>query len=244
MASEAARKHPAQGEPGWIGITLSTLGRLLVWLLIAMLFSVIAEWVGMTWFWPDEGLDHSRDMLEREVSYINADFQQSLLTSDPAAYVRAFTDYSYRVLFEYTGIITLVEWLSVPAHPDDGRLVTSLRDGFATIEAYVLAAIAIMQVFFLRLGVLTLAMPVFALFALVAMVDGLVQRDLRRWGGGRESSFVYHHAKRLMLPSIAMAWVIYLAMPIAVHPNWIILPFALLNAITVSITAASFKKYL
>ena len=29
-----------------------------------------------------------------------------------------------------------------------------------------------------------LAGPVFVLFSLVAVVDGLVQRDLRRWGGG------------------------------------------------------------
>jgi integrating conjugative element membrane protein (TIGR03747 family) len=51
---------------------------------------------------------------------------------------------------------------------------------------------------------------VFGLFTLVALVDGLVQRDLRRWGGGRESSFVYHYAKTAAMPLIIMAWVLYL----------------------------------
>ena len=54
----------------------------------------------------------------------------------------------------------------------------------------------ITQVFALRLVILTLAALVIGLFTLVALVDGLVQRDLRRWGGGRESSFVYHYAKK------------------------------------------------
>ena len=56
------------------------------------------------------------------------------------------------------------------------------------------------QVFSVRLAILMLATPVFLLFSLVALVDGLVRRDLRRWGGGRESSFVYHYAKKAAIP--------------------------------------------
>ena len=69
----------------------------------------------------------------------------------------------------------------------------------------------ITQVFAVRLAILTLATPVFGLFALVALVDGLVRRDLRRWGGGRESSFVYHYAKKASIPLIIIAWVLYLS---------------------------------
>lgn len=239
-----ASRHPAQREPGALGRSFQVAVQTLLWLLAAWLFSLVAEWVGMTWIWPGEGVEHSLRMLEREIGHLNADFRQSLLTSNPSAYARSFADLSYRILFEYTGIHALVEWLSTPARPGDGRIVTSLRGGYRSIEPYVLAGMTITQVFALRLGVLTLAMPVFVLFALVAVVDGLVQRDLRRWGGGRESSFVYHHAKRLMVPSVAMAWVVYLALPFSVHPNWVILPFALINAVTVAITASSFKKYL
>ena len=71
--------------------------------------------------------------------------------------------------------------------------------------------------------------------AISAKRTSLVQRDLRRWGGGRESSFLYHHAKRLVWPSIVMAWVVYLAMPISVHPNFVILPFAVLSAIAIAV---------
>jgi integrating conjugative element membrane protein (TIGR03747 family) len=100
------------------------------------------------------------------------------------------------------------------------------------------------QLFAVRLAILTLAMPIFLLFSLVALVDGLVQRDLRRWGGGRESSFVYHYAKKAAFPLVVLTWVIYLALPFSLHPSWVIVPFATLFALTVAVTASTFKKYL
>ena len=93
-------------------------------------------------------------------------------------------------------------------------------------------------------AILVLALPVFALFSLVAIVDGLVKRDLRRWGGGRESSFVYHWAKRSALPLLVLTWVIYLALPFSLHPTFIVLPFAMLFALSVAVTASTFKKYI
>ncbi|QIT54437.1 TIGR03747 family integrating conjugative element membrane protein [Aquisalimonas sp. 2447] len=248
MATREAQvnRHPAARKPGWAGSVLGVIGQLLLWLLVALLFSIVAEWVGQTWVWPDRGVEHSRAMLEREAAYINQDFRRSAIpgVGEPAAYVRAFADLAYKGLVVATGIEWLLEWLGRPPDPNGGRFQAKLRSGYGAAEPYVLSAITITQVFALRVGVLTLAMPVFVLFSLVAVVDGLVQRELRRWGGGRESSFVYHHAKRLMAPSIAMAWVVYLAMPVPMHPNWVILPFAVLNAVTVAITASRFKKHL
>jgi integrating conjugative element membrane protein (TIGR03747 family) len=77
-----------------------------------------------------------------------------------------------------------------------------------------------------RLAVLLLATPVFLLLGLVGLTDGLIERDRRRFGGARETGFVYHHAKRLVAPSVAAAWVLYLAMPTSVHSSLVILPFA------------------
>jgi integrating conjugative element membrane protein (TIGR03747 family) len=65
----------------------------------------------------------------------------------------------------------------------------------------------------------------------------LVRRDLRRWGGGRKSSFVYHYAKKAAMPLILMARVLYLALPFSLHPSWINLPFVL--AFAVIITAST-----
>ena len=96
----------------------------------------------------------------------------------------------------------------------------------------------------MRLAVLTLPTPVFVLFTLVALADVFVQRDPGRWGGERENSFVYHWAKRSALPPLVVSWEVYLALPFSLHPTFVILPFAMLFALSVAVTASSFKKYL
>jgi len=47
-----------------------------------------------------------------------------------------------------------------------------------------------------------------------------------------------------VLPLVALAWVIYLSLPFSVHPSFVVLPFAALFALSVSIMAGTFKKYL
>ncbi|MDX5298819.1 MAG: DUF4400 domain-containing protein, partial [Gammaproteobacteria bacterium] len=79
---------------------------------------------------------------------------------------------------------------------------------------------------------------------LVALGEGILLRDLRRWSGGRESSLRYHLAKKCIKPMLIGVWVVYLSLPVSVHPTWVILPFALAYGVAMTITAASFKKYL
>ncbi|WP_122831116.1 TIGR03747 family integrating conjugative element membrane protein, partial [Pseudomonas viridiflava] len=62
--------------------------------------------------------------------------------------------------------------------------------GVAKFEDYGLAALYTTLVFCVRLVILTLAIPLFMMTALVGFVDGLVRRDLRRFGAGRESSYL------------------------------------------------------
>jgi hypothetical protein len=111
-------------------------------------------------------------------------------------------------------------------------------------EKYLEAMRNVLQTFAVRVTVLGLSTPVFALFGLVGLAEGLMRRDLRRWGGGRESSFVYHHSRKLLGPSILSAWMLYLAAPFSVHPNLVLLPFATVFAVGVAVTTATFKKYL
>jgi len=59
-------------------------------------------------------------------------------------------------------------------------------------QDYLQAAVAATEVYAIRLAVMVSALPVFLLAGLVAVVDGLGQRDLRRFGGGREKGQVYH----------------------------------------------------
>ncbi|MCP3869256.1 MAG: TIGR03747 family integrating conjugative element membrane protein [Gammaproteobacteria bacterium] len=164
--------------------------------------------------------------------------------SDPARFAKRFADNTYHYLFEVTQFVDLIRWVSPRPTTNEQGVRPTLHKIYHPIAEFVIAMMQVTQVFSVRLAILTLAMPVFLMFSLVALVDGLVQRDLRRWGGGRESSFVYHYAKKTALPLVVTSWVVYLALPFSLHPGFIVLPFAVLFALSVAVTASTFKKYL
>ncbi len=107
-----------------------------------------------------------------------------------------------------------------------------------------LAAVYVTFTFVARLTILVLATPLFLLAKLTGFVDGLMRRDLRKFGAGRESSFVYHHVKRAVAPLLFVPWIIYLSLPFSFNPMAVFLPCAMLLGVTMAITAATFKKYL
>ena len=248
MSTTAAQaqdtRHSGQQTADATPSLLRAVLRLVFWLFVALLFSILVEWVGMLFWWPDEGTAHSRAMLADELDYLSGDLRATLLVSDTAAFAKDFAETVYHWLWQKTGLETVMAWLAETPPADASTWQVGLSAGYALVADFVVAAATITQVFSVRLAVLSLAMPAFALSILVGTLDGLVLRDLRRWGGGRESSYLYHHAKRWIWPLFITAWVLYLSLPFSVHPAFSILPFAALIGLLVAITAASFKKYL
>lgn len=231
-------------RPGAFSRILTGIAQSLKWLLLSLLASILIEWLGMIFWWPEQGLEHSRQMLVNELHYLSVDFKHSWLTQHPMQFAKDLSERFYTAVFEWTRVVDVIRWVTpVPAAEESG-VRPVLHRCYRPLADFVLAAMHISQVFAVRLAILILSVPVFGLFTAVALVDGLVRRDLRRWGGGRESSFVYHLAKKAALPVITMAWVLYLALPFSLHPSWIILPFALAFSFAVTITASTFKKYL
>ena len=244
MAEAVADPRRRVIQEGLIAKSLTAVAKVIQWILLSLLFSIIVEWAGMVLWWPDEGIEHSRAMLATEISYLESDFRRSFVTSDPARFAKRFADNSYHYLFEVTRFVDFIRWVSLPPTINEQGIRPTLHKIYQPTAEFVIAMMQVTQLFSVRLAILTLAMPVFLLFSLVALVDGLVQRDLRRWGGGRESSFVYHYAKKAALPLVVITWVVYLALPFSLHPSFIVLPFAAMFALSVAVTASTFKKYL
>ena len=244
MARPPAPRDTGASRPGVIARTLRRVGSAIHWLLLSLLISILIECVGMVYWWPESGLEHSRRMLDTEIGWLDRDFRQSLLSSEPARAARRAADRSHDLLFEGTGLIQLKDWLRRSAVDTASSAKHRFRRWYRPTADFITAAGQVVQLFVVRLTVLALATPVFLLFSLVGLVDGLVQRDLRRWGGGRESSYLYHYAKGSVWVFLIAAWVIYLAMPISINPAFVIVPFAILFGFSISITASTFKKYL
>ncbi|HEP8866434.1 TPA: TIGR03747 family integrating conjugative element membrane protein [Pseudomonas aeruginosa] len=222
--------------------------RMLGVLLGSLLLSILMECVGMHWFWPEQGWRHAQGMLDYELSQLSSHFTQSAVIQEPGRTVRLLVESAYEWIFVKTG---LLDWMSqasararAPSHTEahDFRYYISLV--YQWSESYLIAAAFTVLTFIVRILVLVLTLPLFIMAAFVGLVDGLVRRDVRKFGAGRESGFVYHRAKASLIPLAVMPWIIYLTLPISVHPLMVLLPSAALLGAAVCITASSFKKYL
>lgn len=212
----------------------------------SLVLSIVVEWIGMTWFWNDQGVAHSRWMLEREASFIAQDFRRGFLNLNPVQFAAKCADVFHYLVFEVTRLVDVIHYVQQPVHPSDtwfGGVHASTHAMYLGIAHYVEAAINMVQVFALRLAVLVLSLPFFILFSLIASADGWVERDLRRLGLGDESGFTYHPLMKAVKPTFIGAWLVYLSLPTSVHPNLVIVPFATLVALLVGMTVSKFKKY-
>lgn len=246
MTRRAPNRHeldPAERRRGLLARTAARITSALRWLVVSLLISIAIECLGIALWWPEAGPEHSRNMLHTELGYLQQDFNKSLITDSPERFAASFAK-SARSLLELIGIRHLSSGIWNGASQEPSALRSLLRYLSQAIAPYLEAARNSVQLFAVRLAVLILTLPTFVLFSVVGLIDGLVRRDLRRWGGGRESSYLYHYAKKSVWRFVLIAAITYLALPISLHPAFILLPFATLFALSISITASTFKKYL
>lgn len=229
-----------QGRRGVLTLTFQRFGQFLAWLLFSLFFSISLEWIGMSYWWQDEGAQHSLDMYQTEVGYLANDVQPTLIANDPARFAANVSGTVYEWVWVKTGLVGVVEWIGKP--PDAGA--SAVHEWLHDRYQYAVATIATTQVFFVRVAILILALPVFLMAGVVGVTDGLTERDLRTWSGGRESGYVFHISLIMIMPALILAWTLYLSMPISIHPALVVLPFAILFALAIRLAAASFKKYL
>ena len=232
---------PRRKEPGLLGKLLSGIVAIICWLIISLLISVIVEWIGIRFFWPEQGSQHAQTMLEKDTSYLHHRVANSAsvfaqwirqTADDLVAWVEQGLDFQY-----------FFAWLSEPTSTDDTVFKHGLSEVYAKFEPYVDSVPYTIQVFLVRLAIVVLSLPSFLLFGAIGLVDGLVERDLRRWGGGRESSVVYNLARKSVFRLFIFACVVYLSFPITIAPSWIIIPFAITFGLSLRITFERFKKY-
>jgi len=245
MAEAGATRTPpreVQKPQGFWGKLLSLPFRLLWLLLASLLLSLLFEYIGIAFFWTDEGYKHSQQMFSTELGWLNEQFRRSLMLSEPGKSIGILMHGAYDILFVKSGFLAFSQ--NAPIKAQGKGLIAVASSLYLGIEHYALASLYVVMTFLVRLAILFLSIPLFVLAILVGLTDGLMRRDLRRFGAGRESSFIYHRAKKLIVPLLVLPWIVYLSAPVTVYPHFVLLPCALLLGTAVTITAATFKKYL
>lgn len=247
-ASQSAQTQQQQvREKGLIARTLSLPFAFIGIMLGSLLISIFMEWIGLYFYWPEQGWHHAQNMLNSELQWLADGYSRSLLIDQPGRTAKDLVNTAYFWTFEKTGF---VEWINHSAtqsrlNGNQGEGITrALGVMYVYVEDYGLAAMYTVLTFLTRLIILVLTTPLFLMAAFTGVVDGLVRRDLRRFGAGRESGFVYHRAKMMIVPLAVAPWIIYLALPVSLSPVLVLLPCAAALGVVVSITVGSFKKYL
>lgn len=221
----------------------------LIGMFLASLFvSLVIEYVGMVFFWPELGASHSEAVMHTEIGYLSSEFTRSLLLSEPSITLVRWISAAYQWAFVDSGFLAWIHRAyETQAHSQNeiARELNSWSGQLAhSLQGFLLAGMYVTVIALIRVTILLLSIPLFVLVVLVALTEGMGRRDIRRYGAGYESSFVYHHAKRMVKPAVYIPCMLYLSWPTAVYPNLLLLPAAILLGIAVTVTTASFKKYL
>ncbi|SFT72107.1 TIGR03747 family integrating conjugative element membrane protein [Paraburkholderia aspalathi] len=249
MTDPAVAAQRQQAHQQGLLVSLITLPFRFVGVMCGSLMLCIAiECVGLHCFWPEQSWHHAQAMLDFELDQIGGAFRRSLVVQEPGSTIHWVVEHAYDWLFIKSGLLAWIQESSARAELDSQRHVKDLRYylGYVAVhlQADLIAAAYTVLVFLVRLGVLCLTLPLFAMAAFVGLIDGLVRRDIRRFGAGRESGFIYHRAKASLMPLAILPWVTYLALPVSISPLLVLLPAAAALGLAMDIAAGSFKKYL
>jgi len=229
-------------RPGLIISAISLVLRIIGLLIASLLFSILIEFAGLLLFWSDQGWRHSQAMLTSELGWLSEHFKASLLIQQLGPAIVQMLDSLNQWLLVKTGFADFA--LEARVSSQGNGFWSWINQLYVSIEDFVLAAVYVTFTFVVRLTILLLAIPLFLLAMFTGFVDGLIRRDLRKFGAGRESSFVYHRAKRAVIPLLIVPWVIYLSLPFSLNPIAVFFPCAVMLGIITAITAATFKKYI
>lgn len=237
MASRNASFH----ERGIAGALFAPLkwsfGALFV-LLALILPAWIIDCVFVFKVWPD-GLERLQSILDEDLARAMRLWDSH---SEFPRFAAATANFLYAMLFKVTGIHDMGARFAEGAAlsiPD-----TVVRNTYiANFEAIQVAMVGT-QLFGIRLATLLMATPMLALAYLVALVDGLVQRAVRRASGGRESASLYHRAKHLQLILLVMTGAGCHLLPMSLDPRYIWLPAAVVVAVLARTQWSYYKKHL
>ena len=257
MSTAAAAKGPIRPRTrGPVELILEVSFGLLFVALFAWFVGLVIEVGGSFTIWKQQGpVEHSRRLVDQDLGYIAA-APRSLLIDDTEAFARRIIGW-VAWPYERFGVVRFYERMhqadaapaAAEAKPAGKRrlnqgLGNATRSVMTVASRWAVVSMHVAQDVVLRLSVALFALPAFALACIVGTVDGLVRRDLRRWRGGRESSFVYHHAKRYTGWALTGGFGLYLTWPFGgFNPAYMVLVFTVLVAATLSTTVAAFKKY-
>lgn len=172
MAKEESRPQQNTAPPKKTGLLRLLLWRLpwhIAGILLASLFlSLMVEYAGLIFWWPEQGAQHAREMMETELRFLSSDFTRSLVMSQPSVTVMSWVRDGYRWFTENAGLSG-----TLSAGNGDGNLFTrtvATSGAWLAVQfrVFLEATLYLTVVFVVRVSILFLSVPLFVMAAAVA----------------------------------------------------------------------------
>lgn len=187
-----------------------------------------------------ERIDALRETLVTEI--MTADDALPHVFGSPSERAMRWAMRAYDILYVKTGLDR-----SMIATPSDfTELDRAVRRGVdaAAAQPHWQAMMLGTQLLAARVALLPAILPTLLFAWIIGLADGAVARWLRRAGGGRESSNIYHRAKYFHVALFTLALVAWLWAPTRLELWQLAVGLALIGAILIRIQLMYYKKYL
>ena len=213
--------------------------KIMFWFLMCVLFGIALEWFIMTSYYPEQGAYRSLRLLESELSYLS---DTSLATTDYGNVVVSKLLVAQQGTYHFAAE-TLKIKAALTGLSDIGFIQHSFaRMGWLDPHVYAVSMLNMINVITLKLVVIVLCLPVFLIVMIWATNAGLSQRAIRKYQVRNETSWIYHHAKRIKVWSIVLPAIVYLTWPNELSPVIVFGPCAFAYGVSWFVMASKFKK--
>ncbi len=221
------------------GILKLMLLSLLAWVLLLLFLSAIAIQEGR-----EAANARSHFLLTRQIEFISS--KDLSVTRDFLAQPAQFrADMESRVA---QGLNTVSSFLQKIHQRTQGIDGSQSAQSIALNTQRVMVAITIvmetLEVVIGRLGIFMLSLLLWGSVLFVMIVDGLAQRDIRKFQAARESAFLFHRLKLLTSHVFYGYFLIFMSMPWVIEPSLLLLPMIMTVSVLSMFTIKYYKKYL
>ena len=209
MASRAATLHG-----GYAG-AVSAPFRYLAYLTVLLAGLLLAAWViaGFLVFkiWP-HGMQPLEAAIARTAAAVEGPYGIPLLRAQGVAWANGL----YHALFVASAIEPIITADPHALTPFDQTVQRFFVSMLPALQVAMLAT----KLYGLRLALWLSAILPVALGYAVGMIDGLVERSIRRYCGGRESATLYHRAKYAIAGVVGLSLFVYVGVPTTFELQW------------------------
>ncbi len=196
------------------------------------------DWICVFTVWP-EGIERLRTVLAVDLA---RGIELARRQGGAEAVITGTANVLYGAVFRATGIhdmgMRFADGIALSI-PD-----TIMRNTYIANRDAIAVAMIGTQLLGVRVATLALMLPLVVLIYLVAAMDGLSQRAIRRASGGRESASLYHRAKRLQVALAGTAVLAVFVWPAPVDGMLVGVPLAAALGALTRMQWVYYKKHL